>query len=59
MICSKSYGFHSQKLDDEIVTPAKCFAMDTIPHTHIPTHLACRLAPLKKKDIGIRPVGIG
>ena len=33
--------------------------MDTIPHGYISTLLACRLVPLKKKDNGIRPVGVG
>jgi len=33
--------------------------MDTIPHDYTSTLLACRLVPLKKRDNGIRPVGIG
>jgi len=49
MICSKSYGTHSQKLADEIATLARRLAMDTIPHNYILTLLACRLVPLKKK----------
>ena len=59
MICSKSNGTHSQKLADEIVTLARRLATDTIPHDYISTLLACRLVPLKKKDNGIRPVGVG
>ena len=59
IICSKSYGTHSQKLPDEIVTLARRLAMDTIPHDHISTLLTCRPVPLKKKDNGIRPVGVG
>ena len=59
MICSKSYGTHSQMLADEIATLAKCLATDTIPHDYISTLLACRLVPLTKKDNGIRPVGVG
>jgi len=59
MICSKSYGTHSQKLADEITILAKHLATDTIPHDYISTLLACRLVPLKKKDNGIRPVGVG
>jgi len=58
MICSKSYGTHSQKLTNEISTLARRLAMDTIPHDHILTLLICRLIPLKKKDNGIRPVGV-
>jgi len=37
---------------------AKHLATDTIPHDHISTLLACKLVPLKKKDNGIRPVGV-
>ena len=59
MICSKSYGTHSQMLADEIATLAKCLATDAIPHDYISTLLACRLVPLTKKDNGIRPVGVG
>ena len=58
MICSKSYGTHSKMLADEIVTLAKRLATDTIPHDYTSTFLACRLVPLKKKDSGIRPVGV-
>jgi len=35
MICSKSYGTHSQKLADEIAILAKCLVTDTIPHDYI------------------------
>ena len=59
MICSKSYGTHSKMLADEIATLAKRLVRDTIPHDYISTLLACRLVLLKKKDNGIRPVGIG
>jgi len=59
MICSKSYSTHSQKLADEIATLARRLATDTIPHDYISTLLTCRLVPLKKKDNGIRPVGVG
>ena len=46
-------------LADEIATLAKRLVMDTIPHDYISTLLTCRLVPLKKKDNGIRPVGVG
>ena len=46
-------------LADEIATLAKRLATDTIPHDYISTLLACRLVPPKKKDNGIRPVGVG
>jgi len=46
-------------LADEIATLAKRLGTDTIPHEYISTLLACRLVPLKKKDNGIRPVGVG
>ena len=46
-------------LADETATLAKRLATDTIPHDYISTLLACRLVPLKKKDNGIRPVGVG
>jgi len=59
MICSKSYGTHSKMLAEEIATLTKRLATDTIPHDYISTLLACRLVPLKKKDNGIRPVGVG
>ena len=59
MICSKSYDTHSKMLADEIATLAKRLATDIIPHDYISTLLACRLVPLKKKDNGIRPVGVG
>ena len=59
MICSKSYGTHSKMLVDEIATLAKRLVTDTILHDYISTLLACRLFPLKKKDNGIRPVGVG
>ena len=45
-------------LADEIATLAKRLATDTIPHDYISALLACRLVPLKKKDNGIRPVGV-
>jgi len=32
MICSKSYGTHSQMLADEIATLARRLVIDTIPH---------------------------
>ena len=57
MICSKSYGTHSKMLAD--ATLAKRLATDTIPQDYISTLLTCRLVPLKKKDNGIRPVGVG
>ena len=44
---------------EEIATLAKRLAMDTIPYDYISTLLACTLVPLKKKDNGIRPVGVG
>jgi len=59
MICSKSYGTHTRKLADEIATLARRLATDTIPHDYKSTLLACRLVPLKKKDNGIRPIGVG
>ena len=59
MICPKSYGTHSQNLADEIATLARHLATDTIPHDYVSTLLTCRLVPLKKKDNGIRPVGVG
>jgi len=59
MICSKLYGNHSQKLADEIATLARHLTTDLIAHDYISTLLACRLVPLKKKDNGIRPVGVG
>jgi len=59
MICLKSYGTHSKMLTDEIATLAKRLARDTIPHDYISTLLACRLVPLKKKDNGLRTVGVG
>ena len=59
MIRSKSYGTHSKMLADEIATLAKRLATDTIQHDYISTLLACRLVPLKEKDNGIRPVGVG
>jgi len=46
-------------LADEIATLAKRLATDTIPQDYIPTLLICRLVLLKKKDNGIRPVGVG
>jgi len=46
-------------LAGEIATLAKRLATDIIPHDYISTLLACRLVPLKKKDNGIRPVGVG
>jgi len=58
MICSKSYGTHSKMLTDEIATLAKGLPTDTIPHDYISTLLSCRLVALKKKDNGIRPVGV-
>ena len=42
IICSKSYGTHSQKLADESATLARRLATDSIPHDHISTLLACR-----------------
>jgi len=59
MIASKSCGAFSQKQVDEIGTLARRLATDTIPHQHISALLACRLVPLKKKDNGIKPVGVG
>ena len=53
------YDTHSKMLADEIATLAKRLETDTIPHYYISTLLACRLVPLKKKDNGIRPVGVG
>ena len=44
---------------DEIASLARRLGMDTIPHDYISTLLACRLVLLKKKDNGIRPVGVG
>jgi len=35
MICSKSYGTHSNMLADEIATLARRLAMDNIPHDYI------------------------
>jgi len=58
-ICSKSYGTLSKMLADEIATLARSLETDTVPHDYISTPLACRLVPLKKKDNGIRPVGVG
>ena len=58
-ICSKSCGTHSNMLADEITTLFKRLATDTIPNDYILTLLACRLVPLKKKDNGIKPVGVG
>jgi len=46
-------------LADEIATLARRLTMDTIPHDYMSTLLACRLIPLKKKNNGIRPVGVG
>jgi len=46
-------------LADEIATLARHLATGAIPHDYISTLLACRLVPLKKKDNGIRPVGVG
>jgi len=66
MICSKSLlpcqiieRNDCQITADKIATLAKRLATDTIPHDYISTLLACRLVPLKKKDNGISPVGIG
>ena len=59
MICSKSCGTHSKLLPDEIATMARLLATDTIPHDYLTTPLAFRLVPLKKKNNGIRPVGVG
>jgi len=59
IMCSKSYGTHSNMLADEIATLARRLAMDTIQHNCISTLLACTLVPPKKKDDGIRPVGVG
>jgi len=59
MICSKSYGTHLKMLADEVATLARHLAMDTIPNDYISTLSACRLVPLKKKDNGVRPVGVG
>ena len=50
---------NTYSIHDEIATLAKRLATDTIPHDYISTLLACRLVPLKKKDNGIRPVGVG
>ena len=50
LICSKSYGTHSQMLADKIATLARRLATDTIPHDYISTLLACKLVPLKKKN---------
>jgi len=46
-------------LANEISTLARCLATDTILHDYISTLLACRLVPLKKKDNGIWPIGVG
>jgi len=48
-------------LVDEIATLAKRLATDTIPipHDYISTLLAYKLVSIKKKDNGIRPVGVG
>jgi len=46
-------------LAHEIVTLARHLVTDTIPHDYISILLACRLVPLKTKDNGIRPVGLG
>jgi len=46
-------------LADEVATLARHLAMDTIPNDYISTLSACRLVPLKKKDNGVRPVGVG
>jgi len=35
MICSKSYGTHSQKPADEITTLARRLATDNLPHRYI------------------------
>jgi len=58
MICSKSYGTHSQKLANEITALDIGLATNTVPHDHISTLLTCRLVPLKKNYNGIRP-GVG
>ena len=46
------------KLGDEIATLARHLTTDTIPHDHASILLACRLVPLKKEDIGTRPVSV-
>ena len=56
---SLSYGTYSQKLADKIATLARNLATETILHQHISTLLVCRLVPPKKKDNGIRTVGVG
>jgi len=47
MKCSKSFGFFSQKLPDEIATLAKCLATNTSPNYPLFLHAGLYAVPQK------------
>jgi len=47
MKCSKSFGFFSQKLPDEIATLAKCLATNTSPNYPLFLHAGLYAVPHK------------
>ena len=59
ILCSRVHGDEGIRLADEIANLARRMCREDIPFDHISTLVACRLVPLKKKDNGIRPIGVG
>ena len=59
MLCSKAFREAPPALCEGIAVLARRLCIEEVPYKNIATLLCNRLVPLRKRDDGVRPVGIG
>ena len=59
MVCSKAYGNATLALREGITLHARRICSEEIPYENIASLFSNRLVPLRKRDDGVRPVGVG
>ena len=59
LLCSKAYGNLTDQLCEEIAIFTRRLCTEDVPQKVVSLLLSGRHVPLKKKDNGVRPVGIG
>ena len=59
MVCSKAYGNATLALREGITLLARRLCSEEIPYENIALLFSNRLVPLRKRDDGVRPVGVG